>query len=98
MRDYEMTVVFRADLDQKSRDELIARVAGWIPLPEGDDVPEPKMNHWGRRQLAYPINKFHEGYYVLYETQMEMSGIAEMERNMSYVEEILRHLVVRVEG
>ena len=98
MRDYEMTVVLRIDLDQKMREELINRVVGMIPLPEGDDVPKPVVNQWGRRKLAYPINKEAEGFYLLIETQMEADGISEMERNMSYIEEILRHLVVRKEG
>ena len=98
MRDYEMTVVIRSDLDQKMREELTNRIMGWVPLPEGEDVPKPVINQWGRRKLAYPINKEREGYYILIETQMEAEGISEMERNMSYVEEILRHLVVRKEG
>lgn len=98
MRDYEMTVVLQSDLDQKMREELATRVVGMIPLPAGDDVPEPVVNHWGRRKLAYPINKQSEGYYLYIETQMNSEGISEMERNMSYIEEILRHLVVRKEG
>ena len=98
MRDYEMTVVLRTSLDQKMREELTNRIVGLIPLPEGDDVPKPVVNQWGRRKLAYPIQKEAEGYYILIETPMEAEGISEMERNMSYVEEILRHLVVRKEG
>lgn len=98
MRDYELTVVLRTDLDQKMREELTTRIVGMIPLPGGDDVPEPVVNQWGRRKLAYPINKELEGYYLLIETQMAADGISEMERNMSYIEEILRHLVVRKEG
>ena len=98
MRDYEMTVVLRTSLDQKMREELTNRIVGLIPLPEGDDVPKPVVNQWGRRKLAYPISKEAEGYYLFIETQMDTEGISEMERNMSYIEEILRHLVVRKEG
>ncbi len=97
MRLYELTVILQADLDDEARDEIIARVMGWIPQPEGDDVPEPKVDQWGRRQLAYPINKLTEGYYVYVETPMDADGIVELERNMSYVDEILRFLVVRKE-
>ncbi len=97
MRQYELTVILQADLDEESRDELVTRILGWVPQPEGDEVPDPKVDHWGRRQLAYPINKLNEGYYVYVETPMDATGIAELERNMSYVDEILRFLVVRKE-
>lgn len=97
MREYELIVVFRADLEDEARTQLIQRVKDWIPL-EGDDAAEPVISEWGRRQLAYPINKLTEGYYVMYETPMQASGISELEQNMTYVDEILRHLVVRKEG
>ena len=97
MRDYEFTLIFRSDMDDQARDELISRVEGMIPLPEGSE-DEPKLERWGRRQLAYPINKQTEGYYVYIETAMEPDGIAEMERNITYIDEILRHLIVRKES
>lgn len=93
MRNYEFTVIFRSDMDDQARDELVDRVIGMIPLPEGSE--EPKIDRWGRRQLAYPINKQAEGYYVYVETAMVPEDIAEMERNLTYIEEVLRHLVVR---
>ncbi len=93
MRDYEFTVVFRSDMDEQVRDELVNRVIEMIPLPEGSE--DPKVNRWGRRQLAYPINKQTEGYYVFVETAMVPEDIAEMERNLTYLEEVLRYLVVR---
>ena len=95
MREYELTVILRADLDDEARESLIGRVVGWIPLPEGEDVPEPVVNLWGRRTLAYPIKKLTEGYYVFIETEMEASAIVDLERNISFNEDILRHLVVR---
>ena len=96
MQMYEYTIIVRSDLDGQSRDELIQRIVGMIPLPEGSE--EPKVEIWGRRQLAYPIEKHTEGYYVYIETAMEGSEIAEMERNITYIEEVLRHLGVRKEG
>lgn len=96
MRDYEFTVIVRSDMDDQARDELIERAIGMIPLPEGSE--EPVIDRWGRRQLAYPINKQTEGYYVYVETAMIPEEIAEMERNLTYIDEILRHLVVRKEG
>lgn len=93
MRDYEFTVVFRSDMDDQARDELVDRVIGMIPLPEGSEAP--KIDRWGRRQLAYPINKQTEGYYVYTETEMVAEDISEMERNLTYIDEVLRHLIIR---
>lgn len=97
MREYELTIIIRAELDEEARNSLIERVVGWIPLPAGDDVPEPAINQWGRRTLAYPINKQTEGFYVLIESEMEAGRIADLERNITYNDDILRHLVVRKE-
>ena len=94
MRDYELTLVLRADLADSEREEIINQVVGWLPLEEG---AEPAFNHWGRKRLAYPINKLDEGYYVLIEAKMETEGLDEVERNISYVEDILRHLLIRKE-
>jgi small subunit ribosomal protein S6 len=52
-------------------------------------------NHWGVRQLAYPIKKFTEGYYVLYEAKIDPTRIKDIERSMQYNEDVLRYLVVR---
>lgn len=95
MRDYELTVIFRADLEDEARAQLIERVKGWLPLVEGEDVPEVTMQDMGRRQLAYPIKKRNDGYYVMFEARLNGQGLHEMEQNMQYVDDILRHLVVR---
>jgi small subunit ribosomal protein S6 len=47
------------------------------------------------RQLAYPIKKFQEGYYVLYEAKIDPTRIREIERSMEYNEDVLRYLVIR---
>ena len=95
MRDYELTLVLRADLADQERDDIINQVVGWLPIEEGT---EPEIKHWGRKRLAYPINKLEEGYYVLIESQFGTQGLDEVERNISYVEDILRHLLIRKEA
>jgi small subunit ribosomal protein S6 len=96
MREYEVTVVLKPDLDDESRAEVLARVEGW--LTQGDeDESKLSADHWGQRRLAYEINNYTEGYYVFYLVHMEPSDVAEVERNILYVDEIFRHLVVRKE-
>ena len=44
--------------------------------------------------MAYPIKKFTEAYYVFFEATLDPARVNDIERNMTYVEDILRHLVV----
>lgn len=94
MRNYEVTIILKADLEDSARDELIERVTGWL-TQEGDNTPEPKIDHWGRRSLAYPIRDRRDGYYVYYEVQLEPERMNAVERDILYQDDILRHLVVR---
>ena len=55
----------------------------------------PGGDVYKRQQLAYPIKKFQEGYYILYEAQIDPTRISDIERSMQYNEDIIRYLVVR---
>ena len=94
MRDYEVTVLLQSDLDDEARAALIARIEAWLTLGE-EEADKPVAHHWGKRQMAYPINKHTESYYVFYEARLDPAKVGEIERSMLYVEEILRHLFIR---
>lgn len=94
MREYELIVIINPDMEDEQRNEVVNRVAGW--LTSGDDeTGKPVVNQWGQRQLAYPINKFKTGYYVLYNANMEPSKTHEVERNLYFAEDIVRYLLIR---
>lgn len=93
MRDYEITVVLKPDLEDEAQSEILSRIEGW--LSQDGDEDQLNTNHWGMKTLAYPIRNYTEGYYVYYEVSLNPAGINEIERNFTYVDEILRHLVVR---
>ena len=94
MRDYEVTVVIQPQLDEAERAQVIERLSNLlVPGPKEDGALT--ANHWGTRQLAYPIRKFTEGYYVLYEAKIDPARIKDIERSMQYNEDVLRYLVVR---
>ncbi len=94
MREYEVTIVIKTSLEDDDRNAIIERVGGWLN-PSGDEATAPKANHWGQRSLAYPIGNERDGYYVLYEANMEPEQVNAVERQILYEEAILRHLVVR---
>ena len=96
MREYEVTVVLKPDLDDETRAEVLTRVEGWLTQGD-DDESRLSSDHWGQRRLAYEIKNHTEGYYVFYLARIGPPYVAEAERNILYVDEILRHLVVRKE-
>jgi len=96
VREYEVTIIVQPTLEETARNEVIERVATWLTHGEGDEAA-PVANHWGMRQLAYPIQKHKQGYYVLFEAKLDPNRVAEIEQNMRFVEPLLRFLVIRKE-
>ena len=94
MREYEVTVVIQPQLEEAERNQAIERL-GNLLVPGSKEDGALTANHWGVRQLAYPIKKFQEGYYILYEAQIDPTRISDIERSMQYNEDIIRYLVVR---
>ena len=94
MRRYELMLVLRPDVADDRAQAVIDRTTRQISVGGGQIV---KVAPWGRRRLAYPIDRHREGSYhiVLFESPAE--AIVEMERGLLITEEVLRHLVTRVE-
>ena len=94
MRRYELMLVLRPDVPDDRAQAVIDRTTRGIVASGGQIV---KVAPWGRRRLAYPIDRYREGSYhiVLFEAPAE--AIAETERTLLITEEVLRHLVTRDE-
>lgn len=97
MREYEVTIILNPNLDDQARNEIIERVEGWLTPDEGEQNA-PAIHHWGQRSLAYPIKDFNDGYYVYFEALMEPQRMHEVEREILYIDDVIRHLVVRRES
>lgn len=94
MRRYELMLVLRPDAPDDRVQAVLDRTTRQIVTSGGQIV---KVAPWGRRRLAYAISHHREGSYhiVLFEAPAE--AIAELERGLLITEEVLRHLVVRIE-
>jgi small subunit ribosomal protein S6 len=95
-RDYEVVIVVRLDTDEATVNNAIEQVKNWIEAG-GEDNKVQKVDRWGRRKLAYEIDKQREGYYVLYDAQINPSNLNELERNLNLNQNLLRYLIVRKE-
>jgi small subunit ribosomal protein S6 len=91
MREYEMIVILHPDLDETAFKDILDRISGWITQDGGEIT---KTDLWGKRTLAYPIRKQREGQYVLMNTKMNPQLGAVLERNLRYIESILRYLII----
>lgn len=93
-RPYEVTFIVRLDnTDEALVNGTIDQIRAWIEADELGQVM--KINRWGRKKLAYEIDRQREGYYVLMESQIAPKALQEIERNINLSPYILRHLVIR---
>ena len=94
MRRYELMLVLRPDVPDDRSQALIDRTTRQVVADGGQIV---KVAPWGRRRLAYPIDRYREGSYHIVLFEAPSPAIAELERGLLITEEVLRHLVTRVE-
>ena len=94
MRRYELMLVLRPDLADDKVQASLERTTRAIAAGGGQIV---KQAPWGRRRLAYPIDHHREGSYYVILFEAPPTAIAELERGLLISEEVLRHLVTRVE-
>ncbi|MEA2538498.1 MAG: small subunit ribosomal protein [Chloroflexota bacterium] len=94
MRRYELMLVLRPDIPDERNQAIVDRTTRQIAASGGQIV---KVAPWGRRRLAYPIDRHREGSYHIVIFEAPAESIAELERGLLITEELLRHLVTRVE-
>ncbi|OIN10359.1 30S ribosomal protein S6 [Oceanisphaera psychrotolerans] len=91
MRHYE--IVFMVHPDQSEQvPGMIERYTGAITTSGGQIH---RLEDWGRRQLAYPINKLHKAHYVLMNVEADQAVIDELETNFRFNDAVLRNMIMR---
>lgn len=93
MRNYELMCIVQPDLDETAFNGVLDKVKGWI-TDSGGSIEKAEV--WGRRRMAYTINKHREGQYVLLNVSMPPAATFELERNLRYQESIMRHMLSTV--
>ena len=92
MSKYELAVVVKAQIDDEARTavverckELIARFGGTVG----------EVEDWGKKKLAYEIQKMNEGFYFFFPFEAEGAAIAEIEDRMRIMDNVIRYLCVK---
>ena len=93
MRKYELVCIIQPDLDENAFKGAIDRVQSWITEAGGS---VDKVDLWGRRRLAYEIRKQREGQYVLMNVTLDPKSAGTLERNIRFLEPVLRHMLTAV--
>jgi small subunit ribosomal protein S6 len=94
MRRYELMLVLKPDVADDGNQAVIDRTTRQIVAGGGQII---KVAPWGRRRLAYPIDRYREGSYHIVQFEAPGEVIVELERSLLITEELLRHLVTRDE-
>jgi small subunit ribosomal protein S6 len=93
VRRYELMLVLKPDAPDERAAAVIDRTTRYVVASGGQIV---KVAPWGRRRLAYPIDRYREGSYHIVVFEAPAETIAEMERSLQITEDVLRYLVTRV--
>ena len=92
MRDYELVMVLSPEGDEQAVEAAVQRAADFV-TGAGGSVSD--QENWGVRRLAYPINRFQEGTYVLTRFELDASDVEELDRILKASEDVLRHLITQ---
>ena len=93
MRNYELVCIIQPELDETAFKAVVDRVSNWVTEAGGS---VDKVDIWGRRRMAYQIRKQREGQYVLMNVTIDPKATGELERNIRYLETVLRHMLSAV--
>ncbi len=91
MNNYELGVIFRPTLSEEELNSEVEKLKAFL----GEKGEVVKVNLWGRRKLAYSVQKYQEGYYVFFNFKISPSQVTEVKRWISLNEKIIRHLLVK---
>ncbi len=92
MNKYELALVINGRLSDEERDSALQAVKGIVERFNGK-IGE--VEDWGKKRLAYEIQKMHEGFYYFIHFEAESSAPAEIESRVRILEPVLRYLIVK---
>jgi len=89
-RDYEIGFILNPEVSEEQTRTILERIEQIVARYDGQMI---KVNQWGRRRLAYPIEHHRDGFYVFIDTILTPETVSELDRTLKVSEEVLRHLI-----
>ena len=91
-RDYELGFILNPEVNEEATRSLLERIQQIVVTHDGQVV---KVNQWGRRRLAYPIDHNRDGHYIFIDMILTPETVGEIEHMLQVSEVVLRHMVKR---
>lgn len=91
-RDYELGFILNPEVNEEQSSAILERIQQIVNTHDGQVV---RINQWGRRRLAYPIQHQRDGFYVFFDMILTPETVSELDRNLKVTEEVLRHMIIR---
>ncbi len=95
MREYELTAIYDLTVAESGGPDAAVQALTTTVEARGGKIL--KVDHWGRRRLAYPINRAIDGDYVVMRAELEPTAITPLEAALRIDEKVFRHIVVRAD-
>ena len=95
MNKYELALVVSAKIEDEERAAVVEKAKGYVTR-YGGNVKE--VEEWGKKRLAYEIQKMREGFYYFIQFEADATCPAEVERHVRIMDNVLRYLVVKKEA
>jgi small subunit ribosomal protein S6 len=92
MRHYEIVFIVHPDQSE----QVPAMVERYRTLIASRDGKIHRLENWGRRQMAYPIQKLHKAHYILMNIECDGETLSELEHGFKFNDAVLRHLTIRM--
>lgn len=92
MRKYEILYILRPDLDDEALEASVEKFSQLV-VAEGGTIDN--IDKWGKRKLAYEIEDFREGYYVIMYIDADTDLPQELERNFRISDDVIRYMTIR---
>jgi small subunit ribosomal protein S6 len=94
MRHYEIVFIVHPDQSEQVP-AMIERYKGMVTARSGQ---LHRLEDWGRRQMAYPVQKMHKAHYVLMNVECDKESLDELEHAFRFNDAVLRHLTINMQG
>ena len=94
MNKYELALIVNAKIEDDARAAVVEKAKDYITR-FGGTVTD--IDEWGKKRLAYEIQKMNDGFYYFIKFEAETTAIAEIESQMRIMDNVLRYLCVKVE-
>ena len=92
MNKYELCVVISAKIEDDARAEVLEKVKDYV-VRAGGEITD--IDEWGKKKLAYEIQKMSEGYYYFIHFEAESTAPAEIENRVRIMDNVIRFLCIR---